>query len=616
MIFSGANYRKIQEKNDYNFFLDASISNTTGNAAFGFSGSGEKFTFDFVEGRIIDPSNRYTFSYNSGNFQLSGVVNDQNYNYFINDETVAFSGVKNNFKADRFFVDCTGCNLNVDNLIINGSGATTFTFQNMHQPLGDSGHFTGQIVVNDSEFGKFDIFSGEVLNSDLTGLFSILTTFSTGIESTGILGVSGIQNIENQTPYNFEAILYTSFGEVVKTFDISGTTPFYQPSLSLTLAGSSVESGGSPNLTKDLDYLASNTLFTGSPIYATGLPINVKLSYSGGFTGQITGALTGVQILDSGVNYSNIFPPEIIVSGNGQNAIVTGVVATNGSLTGVNVLIGGSGYSQNPTILIYSGVNSVTVNDRGYGYFSSPVVEFNGGTQGGVDATATVNVDTGVVSSISVNSAGTRYTGVPVISVIPGLSGVTLTSSGSGYLSEPTVFITNGGGSGAAISALTGDPNSAFSGFITGFNLISGGSGYTGIPSVVVSGGSPNITGSGNAVLSSGFSGTVNMFSGASASGLVGNYTKEFTGVFNLLTGSGDAYYNFRNAGQITSDNLSYTGESIFFKENSDLQIGVESEINIKIQNYNYYDSLPMIALLTVSGSGSQLSTLEVTGIM
>tara|TARA_Y100000361_G_C11150412_1_gene340676 strand:+ start:28 stop:1860 length:1833 start_codon:yes stop_codon:yes gene_type:complete len=609
MIFSGTNFRRIQEKEDYNFFLDASISNTTGNAAFGFSGETEKFTFDFVEGRIIDPNDKYTFSYNSGNFQLSGVVNDQNYNYFINNERIVFSGTKNSFKADRFFIDSTGCSLDVNNLIIDGSGSTTFNFQNMNQLVGDSGHFTGEIVVNDPAFGKFDIFSGEVLTPDVTGLFSILTNFSTGIEATGILGVSGIQGIENQSPYNFEAILYTSFGQVVKTFNVTGTTPFYDASLTLTDLQDSVESGGFPNLTKNLNYIASNTLFTGAPSYATGLPINIELSYSGGFTGQITGALTGVQVLTSGVNYSSNFLPEIEISGDGQNAFVTGLVASNGSLRGIDIFLGGSGYSEAPSILIYSGVNSVSINNSGHGYFSSPVVEFSGGRDGGAIASATFNVSNGSISSISMNSAGTRYVGVPTLNVIPGLSGVIITNSGSGYLSDPTIFINNGGGSGAAINALTG------SGFITGFDLISGGSGYTGTPTILISGGSPSITGSGDAVLSSGFSGTVIMSSGATATGFIGDYTKEFTGVFNLLTGSGSSYLNFRETGQITSDNLSYTGESIFFRENDTLSIGVESEINVQVQNYNYYDSFPMIALLTASGSGSQISTLEVTGI-
>jgi hypothetical protein len=109
------------------------------------------------------------------------------------------------------------------------------------------------------------------------------------------------------------------------------------------------------------------------------------------------------------------------------------------------------------------------------------------------------------------------------------------------------------------------------------------------------------------------------MYSGASATGFVGDYTKDFTGVFNLLTGSGDIspdnFHNFREAGQITSDNLSYTGESIIFKQDLELSLGVESTIDIQVINCNYYDSLPMVALLTIGGSGSQSSGIYITGI-
>ncbi len=618
MIFTGATHRKVQEKEDYNFFLSASIDNTTGNAVFGFSGNGQKFDFDFVEGRVIDPSDNYTFSYDTGLFQISGDINQDNYNYYIDEERINFSGVKNNFKIDRFFVDCTGCNLNVENLIINGSGQTVLTLQNMNQLLGDSGHFTGEVVVNDPAYGKFDIFSGEILTSDMTGLFSILTIYSTGIEATGILGVSGLTNIQNQSPYSFEATLYTSFGEVVETFNLTGSTPFYEATLTLSdLSDQAATSGGLPLQEKTRNYSASNILFTGAPIYGTGLPLNVSLSYYSGHTGVIEGALTGVYVEEHGSGYSPNSPPEIVISGGGgTGATVTGVVSPSGGLTGIRVLNGGSGYvSGDPTILIYSGVIGVQVVEGGAGYFSQPVFEFEGGREGGRTAVASSSSVAGAITSVGVTDFGSKYTGVPSLNLIPGLSGVTLTASGVGYSTTPTVFIENGGGSGAAVNALTG------LGVITGFQLVSGGSGYTGIPTVLVSGGSPSITGSGDSVLASGFSGTISMYSGASASGIIGDYTKEFTGQFNLLTGSGagltdEEYSDFRAAGQISSDNLSYTGETIYFRENLELSLGVESEVNIIVTNVNYYDSLPLIAQLTASGSGSQVQNIFVTGIM
>lgn len=696
MIFTEATYRKVQEKEDYDFFLSASINNTTGSAVFGFSGSGEQFAFDFVEGRIIDPNDNYAYSYNSGVFQISGIVNKENYNYYINDEAISLSGTKDNFKIENFFIDCTGCNLDVQNLVINGSGETILSFENMNQQVGDGGFFTGQVIANDPAFGKFDIFSGEVLTSEATGLFSMLTVFSTGIEGTGALGISGKEGIENQTDYSFEAKLFTSFGELTEIFRVSGTTPFNTPELTLTSL-TTLTSGGFPLIEKTGEYGASNSLFTGDPTYATGLPISVSLAYHSGYTGEITGVVTGATLVASGENYSPTSLPEITIEGNGQGATATGQVLSNGSFSGVRIINGGSGYSSvisgvtltnsgsgyteapeviiggngagavihaltgdpasafsgfltglevisggegynenlnltisggnpsstgsgialssGPHILIYSGVTAVNVTNGGAGYFSEPVIEFIGGRDGGTSPVANANLLNGAVTSIGVTNFGSRYTGVPTLNILPGLSGISLSFSGSGYTSAPSVLVQNGGGSGVEITALTGNPESAFSGFITGFNLISGGSGFSGTPSITLSGGEPTLTGSGTAVLSTGLLGSVIMYSGASATSLTGEYTKDFTGVFNLLTGSGDNFYNFREAGQITSDNLSYTGEIVRFRENSTLAIGVESEINIRVTNFNYYDSLPLIAQLTASGSGSQVTSLFVTGI-
>jgi formylglycine-generating enzyme required for sulfatase activity len=60
------------------------------------------------------------------------------------------------------------------------------------------------------------------------------------------------------------------------------------------------------------------------------------------------------------------------------------------------------------------------------------------------------------------------------------VSGITVTSGGSGYTSEPTITITGGGGSGAAAKAiLSGDK-------VAVVVVLTSGSGYTGSPTVVV----------------------------------------------------------------------------------------------------------------------------------
>ena len=617
MIFSGEKYRKVQEKSDYNFSLTASINNTTGSSVFGFSGGGQKFEFNFDEGRIIDPNNNYVFSYNTGQFRIDANVNKDNYNYFINDERINFSGTKADFDVDRFFIDCTGCEFDLQTLTVNGSGdQTVIEAISFDTAVGDSGVITGTVTANNADLGKFDIFSGEILSSNSTGLFSIDTSISTGILGTGNFLISGISGIQNQSVYTFDVTLFTSFGESTNQFTVSGTTPFYQPSLLLEQQNDILDLSGSEALTeKTGQFLAVHNLYTGTSSLATGLPLKFTLSYESGFTGDIEGALTGVEILSSGVNYSSIEPPIVLVSGSGSGAVVSGQVNSFGQLSGFDIVNGGSGYDSSTEILILSGVNSVDITNGGAGYFSSPIVKFSGERFGGIEATGTASVDgAGSISSINIISGGSSYSGIPQITLEPGLSGINITFSGSGYTETPTVLIEGGGGSGASFQALTGFTD-GFGQRITGVTLISGGSGYTGVPTVTFSGGTPAASGSGTAVLPTGFSGSAVMSSGASASGVFGNYTKDFTGVFNLLTGSGDSFYNFRQNGQISDDNLSYTGALYTFVQDLNLNVGTQDELIAQISNINYYDVFPMSATLVVSGSGNFSRTGYITGV-
>lgn len=76
-------------------------------------------------------------------------------------------------------------------------------------------------------------------------------------------------------------------------------------------------------------------------------------------------------------------------------------------------------------------------------------------------------LNSGFVSNVSVTSTGSGYTTVPTVTITGGggtgatavatvtngqVSGVTLTNFGSGYTSQPTATVTGGGGTGAQIS--------------------------------------------------------------------------------------------------------------------------------------------------------------------
>jgi hypothetical protein len=154
----------------------------------------------------------------------------------------------------------------------------------------------------------------------------------------------------------------------------------------------------------------------------------------------------------------------------GSLRIAPAEVATNYSVTGVNVTNGGTNYGE------------------------APIVEFSGG--GGTGAAATATVEDGVVVAVTVTNSGTGYTAAPDVAfVVPGqgsgaeassnLSGNTVGSidvvaGGNGYIEPPVVKIVSATGSGATAHAeLTGDSVSAIV-------VDTPGSGYALPPTVVL----------------------------------------------------------------------------------------------------------------------------------
>jgi len=103
------------------------------------------------------------------------------------------------------------------------------------------------------------------------------------------------------------------------------------------------------------------------------------------------------------------------------------------------------------------------------------------------------------VSSITLTSTGSGYTSAPSILISGGggtgalatatiapagaVTGFTITAIGSGYSSNPTVNITGGGGTGATATAI------ALNGILAAVRVTNGGSGYTTAPTVTISGG-------------------------------------------------------------------------------------------------------------------------------
>ncbi len=250
----------------------------------------------------------------------------------------------------------------------------------------------------------------------------------------------------------------------------------------------------------------------------TNIPLTLNSKGNNGIIFQTRGAGTprvALQLLDSGsasVNYlqiqSNISGAPAVVSALGSDTNIgmafiskgTGAIDLAAGSSGVNISNGGtvtaitftntgSGYTSVPTATVSApttagGVQATisfsmqlattpTITDGGTGYTVGNVLTLVGGT---FTTAATVTVSTvsaGVITGITVSSFG-AYTVLPTspASVTGGTgSGATFTTSwsvrttfpspsitnaGSGYVEQPTVSFSGGGGSGAAAYATVG----------------------------------------------------------------------------------------------------------------------------------------------------------------
>jgi hypothetical protein len=160
-------------------------------------------------------------------------------------------------------------------------------------------------------------------------------------------------------------------------------------------------------------------------------------------------------------------------------------ISNGGTVTAITRTNAGSGYTSFPTPAITApttagGVQAtatvtnmfaagVTIAGGGTGYTVGNVLTVSGGTpQTAVQLTVST-VSAGVITAVTISTAG-AYTALPTnpVSVTGGTGssatfnltwsviGFTITNAGSGYVEQPTVTFSGGGGSGAAAYATVG----------------------------------------------------------------------------------------------------------------------------------------------------------------
>jgi len=192
-------------------------------------------------------------------------------------------------------------------------------------------------------------------------------------------------------------------------------------------------------------------------LYAQGTDTNISMAFQPKGTGAIDLAAGS-----SGVNISN-------------GGTVTAITRTNA----------GSAYTTIPSVAVSAPttaggvtatasinqmfVSGATISNGGTGYTAGNVLTVSGGTQTGVAQITVSTVSGGVITGITVSSAG-AYSVLPTNPVsVTGGSGsgatfnltwavisFTITNAGSGYIEQPTITFSGGGGSGAAAYATVG----------------------------------------------------------------------------------------------------------------------------------------------------------------
>ena len=188
-----------------------------------------------------------------------------------------------------------------------------------------------------------------------------------------------------------------------------------------------------------------------------------------------------------------------------------------------------------------------------------------------------------LVISLSYVSGPTGYYGL--------VTDVSMVSGGNGYLSSPAVIFSGGGSSVAASGqAVLGDTRSNFD-QVNSVLMSYNGSGYTSIPKVLFSGGSGIIN---NAYPSI-----------ASGNASIVQYTKSFTGCFNLYTGINGNYQDFKSQNYTSSSGYARSTSFVYF----------DNPINIKVEYKTTYDSDPLVAKLSISGVNGNIAEALITGV-
>lgn len=298
--------------------------------------------------------------------------------------------------------------------------------------------------------------------------------------------------------------------------------------------------------------------------------------------------ITAINVTNGGAGYTSV--PGILITdneGTGHDVVVDVTVA-NGAVSGITIIRGGADYSTDITIelqhdtgagatfdvviaesvqelggveaqldAVLSGgaLTAITLSSAGVGYVTVPTVAIIAATgDTGTGAIAEANISGAGVISTTIVSGGTGYSASPVISFTGGTTAATtvtpvatatvvagviteivFSNPGSGYITAPTLVITDGTGTGGDVTVVIGTST------ITSITITTPGTGYKVSPTVTISGGgftTPAVIGD----ITIGPSTIESLTITESGTGYIGSPTIVITPPLNQGSGGSEAY--------------------------------------------------------------------------
>lgn len=606
----------------FQFGVDIMLDNTTGLLNFGLSGSGvSNLNFLLSGGKIIEPGGKFLSSYSAGNqVSISGNCDTQNYDILINKYPFLYNNLlstggfynyiylnpKNTTLSYNFYINGETPNLTVSSItgysgdllelgyIVNNnpgiplrifSGVLVGFNSGANSPFYFSGVSTGDIVNT----GYYYIFpNGGLSLGGYTGTLQLTTnggsffypvginiSGSTAFESNSVI-INGPQLIFHNNTQQYTANIFSSVGLpfYISLNSVSGTGNFFT-NIEVVSGYNKIISGFIVN---------SGTIYQSITGKGTGIGGQANNTGSGFCSGQVGGTLqyaTGI--------FTWVTP--VTVSGYGTGAHYSGIGTGTYNYPSTGKIVNGSGtYSFNNSIK-GNIKNLQSVGPTGYihgtgGIFYNTPQPFdklyvNNSTFAIVNGFSYVGI-TGLTGYLNTN------TGIHLVtSIISG--GFVILSGVLGAKSDGVLFT---------------DVSNAGNMFVIGSQIIGGkdlgvGQNLTSIGNIS---GYVNMVLTGSGIYSQKVSGYI------SGSGNIIDYTKTFTGSWNLSTGSSPAVQTSYLVRNFTSNNFS--------RYSNNFPVTYINSTNfIKVAYSNNNDIIPDVSILVISGKNTNFTqSILITG--